>query len=506
MPILRPASRLGPYEIVEMLRMGGMSCIYLAKWLPAEGNPPVFLAVKVANTAADVPHKSNQPAEDLESFYYESLNNEVEILKRLHHPGIVRLYPVPWGIKKDPYIVRATNVGGAPWFFAMEYLEGGSVAQLMEQGTVEPKLAVEIAYQVTQALDYMHAKGYAHLDVKPDNILLRRQTGPDSGAGPQAVLTDFGIAQRHQQAAPEAGSLPYTAPELVAVMTGAVAPELIVDGPPVDIYGIGVLLYQMLTGHLPFGAQDDMGVTTAILKGEPTKPSVYVPELAGPIEDLILKTLRREPAARPKADELVRLLDSALSPRRFDAETALPRPAANPRPPATMWFFAGTTLLLAAVVLAQLMFWGPLRPLRMIGPSPVPTIAATAAPTKTSVPSRAPTATARPTGTPPPSPSPTKAATFTALPPTEAPAVLPTSTPVNTRTATPSRTPLPTATATATPTPSALPSLLETRTPMATETATASASLLETRTPQGMPTRATLGIRTPLAPAEPPTP
>ena len=445
MPVLRSHSRLGPYTVVEMLRIGGMSSIYLADWQSSETTSTLRVAVKVANTTADVVEERDSPAGDLESFYFEALSNEVEVLKKLRHPHIVHLFAIPWGIKKDPYIARATSVLGAPWFCVMEYLEGGSVTQMMEEhGPLEPKIAIEIAYQVTTALDYMHAKGYAHLDVKPDNILLRQALSSDVTVQPQAVLIDFGIARRHHQRGLEAGSLPYMPPELLPLTTGALAPELLVSAPPVDVYAVGVLLYQMLTGHLPFTNRTNGGITTAIQQSEPTRPSVYNPAVGEPLEDLILQAMQKAPGQRPTAQELALMLDGVLSPRRFCMPTADAAVAPAGRPRRNMWsrVFAGTTAFLALTSLAQALVWGPLRPPGAPPGTPGPVLSGEALPSPSA--SLLPTNTASPTPTVAHEAVPAPAAT--ALPratETQPPAPA-TATAVSTRTPLPSETPRPT--------------------------------------------------------------
>jgi serine/threonine protein kinase len=445
MPVLKTGSRLGPYTVLELLRVGGMACIYLAEYTPPAGGVSTRVAVKLANTAADVPRDRTKSAAELEAFYYEALSNEVEVLKKLHHPNIVRLQPIPWGIKRDPYIARATNVTGAPWFYAMDYLPGGSVAQLTEtHKPLESKLAVEIAYQVALALDYMHAKGYAHLDVKPDNILLRASLGGEGGeppqdpqaiALPQAVLIDFGIARRHQQQGLEAGSLPYMPPEMIPLVNGTRAPELAVSSPPVDIYAVGVLLYQLLTGHLPFSGRNDSHVTTAILRSDPTRPSVYNHELPENLEELVLQIMQKDPERRPSAQELVLLLDGAVSPRVFapaaGANAAVLSRTRN-RDRQRLRVYAGAAILFAALSVGQLL-WQLKRDANLAN-QPA-SIVATATVASLLTP---PTATfgVAVTATPVVA-TPIIAAPATATPPPTLP-VYATATPVNTRTPTPS--------------------------------------------------------------------
>ena len=116
---------------------------------------------------------------------------------------------------------------------------------------------MEIAYQVGVALDYLHGSGYAHLDIKTNNIALRRSLVPDTP--PEAVLIDFGAAQKAlRRAEVEAGALMYLPPERVAVLVGNRPPETVVNKPAADVYALGITLYRMLTGDFPSAASATM--------------------------------------------------------------------------------------------------------------------------------------------------------------------------------------------------------------------------------------------------------
>jgi eukaryotic-like serine/threonine-protein kinase len=313
---LVPYSELGPYTILKLLRKGGMASIYLAEWRSDLDAEPVQVALKVANPVTDVASWRERPADSPPSFYDESLSNEVEILRKLRHPGIVHIFPIPWGIKRNPYIVRAANVASSPWFCAMEYLTGGSVAQLLErEGVLNVYLATEIAYQVTSALDYVHSKGYAHLDVKPDNLLLRHSL--QEHARPEVVLIDFGISQFAPHGNVPAGSLPYMPPEQVMWVTRLAPTDSSPAGGAIDVYSVGVLLYKMLTGALPFGGRAQANIINNILNQEPVKASHFNAQISPSVDALIQRTLVKDPARRPTVSELVWLLDEAVPPPRF---------------------------------------------------------------------------------------------------------------------------------------------------------------------------------------------
>jgi len=177
------------------------------------------------------------------------------------------------------------------------------------------QLAVEIAYQVTTTLDYVHSKGYAHLDVKPDNLLLRHRL-PDH-ARPEVVLIDFGISQFAPHGTVPAGSLPYMPPEQVMWVIRAAPTDSPPAGGAIDVYAVGVLLYKMLTGALPFGGRTQANVIHNILNQEPVKVTHFNANVSTSLDSLIQRTLIKDPARRPTVSELVWLLDEAVPPPRF---------------------------------------------------------------------------------------------------------------------------------------------------------------------------------------------
>ena len=305
---LKPGYRIGPYVISYRLPggKGGMADAYVAtRHLEQKLVQEVVLKIM----------KSGVSDEQTQDFFSEAINNEVETLKRLHHPHIVHLYPISWGTRRNPYIARVTTLPNQPWFYAMEYLRGGSIKQILRDHKSLPVgIAVEITYQLSLALDFMHSKGVSHLDIKPENVLLRYPL--EKGYPLEAVLIDFGIARR-KQVHTLAGSLPFMPPERVKVLKGSSPPEKMGENEPVDIYGLGVTLFQMLTGKLPFSGRTKSGITTAILTQTPTAPSTYNRAVPPPLDEVVWRMLDKEPQNRPRAAEIHLLLDEALAPPRF---------------------------------------------------------------------------------------------------------------------------------------------------------------------------------------------
>ncbi len=310
MPDVQVGSRIGPYQVDAVLpgNKGGFAQVATAHRVTNDTHEVV--AIKVARTDAGTPGDPDAAA--------RALGNEVEILRVLKHPGIVHIFPVQTDERRYAYMARAVNLPNRPWYFVMEYLAGGTTEDLIRQrGALAPALAVEIAHQVGAALDYIHSSRYAHLDIKTNNIVFRRPLARN--IPPEAVLIDFGAAQKSlRRAEVEAGALMYLPPERVEVLVGNRAPESVVDKAAADVYALGITLYRMLTGDLPFRGKRDH-VTTAILTEAPTHPMqinrelVKLPDLDG----LIMHMLEKDPLRRPSIKEVLTRLDQIVAPPRF---------------------------------------------------------------------------------------------------------------------------------------------------------------------------------------------
>jgi hypothetical protein len=318
---IRAGSRVGPYKIVapleEAVRAGGTSTLFLAQLAQVDGSQLVIVKLVPAR----------EGGEGGGFFELDALRKEVEVLQKIRHPGIVKIYPIPFrNGRREHYISRATNVPGKPWYCALEHLGGGSLeSRLQELSFLPLGEAVEIAYQIGSALDYMHASGYVHWDVKPDNILFRHPRSENgNGVGTiEAVLTDFGIARSSHEPAVVAGSVRYMSPERLRVHLGEIPPDQIMDQRPADVYALGLVLYEMLAGDLPFAAEDIEGIKAAILEETPIPLTDFNPEVPAVVEDIIFQALNKHPAARPAVGEMVTMLDKAVPAPRVGVQTLL---------------------------------------------------------------------------------------------------------------------------------------------------------------------------------------
>ena len=306
---LPAGSRLGPYEIVAPLGAGGMGVVYRAhdprlgrdvaiKLLPdiAEGNAPRARLLQEARTAAS-----------------------------LNHPHICTVYDVG-------------DTGGIP-FIAMELVEGETLREAIARGHFSADRACRIGRQLAEGLEYAHARGVIHRDFKSANIVLT----PNE----QAKIMDFGIAVRSamptdqtrtiskEHAAPHiAGTIGYMAPE---VLQGADA------NVRSDIWSLGVVLYEMVSGRSPFQQATDSDVIAAILRDPPAPlPSGTPAGLARVIE----RCLSKEPSNRPGHAGEVALALEIAGPR---STTDKVEPTPTSRSVKARWLVVATALVLAVV-------------------------------------------------------------------------------------------------------------------------------------------------------------
>jgi serine/threonine protein kinase len=267
--------QLDEYRLDVLLGQGGMARVYrgldvrLKRWA----------AIKVidARFRAD-------------SEYMKRFEREAQAIAQLEHPHIVRLY-------------RYGEANGL-LYMAMQYIEGADLdavlATYREDGELIPsKDASRIVREVCLALDYAHSKGVVHRDVKPSNIMLDKEGN--------AILTDFGLALLTEVGTRGEifGSPHYVAPEQAISSAGVV--------PQSDLYSIGVILYEMFTGELPFDADEPLDVGRLHMTEPPPPPRKLRPEISPKLEVVILKTLAKEPEDRyPSGSALADALDHAL--------------------------------------------------------------------------------------------------------------------------------------------------------------------------------------------------
>jgi serine/threonine-protein kinase len=216
--------------------------------------------------------------------FVERFRREASSAAGLQHPNVVSVFD------------RGTYEGSH--YIAMEYVEGASLNDLIERGLSVPE-AVEIVRQVLAAARYAHANGIVHRDLKPQNVLV--------DADGRARVTDFGIARAGASEITQTGSVLGTAQYL--------SPEQ-AQGLPVtaasDIYSIGVMLYEALTGRVPFEAESPVSVALKQVSERPRPPSELNPSVSRALDAVVLKALAKDPSNRfASADEFLAALDAA---------------------------------------------------------------------------------------------------------------------------------------------------------------------------------------------------
>lgn len=301
---------VGNYRIVEKVGEGGMGAVYRAL--------DVMLDREVAIKAIR-PDLSREPQ------IVERFRSEAKILARVSHPAIATIYSFFYENEE--------------LFLAMEFVRGRSLSKVLEaEGAIPWPRAVPLFRSALEGIAAAHREGIVHRDLKPDNLMLTE--------GGRLKVMDFGIARM-------AGSSHLTRTGLLVGTLRYMAPEQI-KGEEVDrrtdVYALGVVLYQMLTGRVPFEGASDFAILKAQIEDPPVPPGIHVPGLPGWLERAVLRALEKDPARR---FQTVEELDDALTrgePTRLGApvptgpvdddptvylpRTATPVPAPPPPPPA----------------------------------------------------------------------------------------------------------------------------------------------------------------------------
>ncbi|HHW43609.1 MAG TPA: Stk1 family PASTA domain-containing Ser/Thr kinase, partial [Desulfotomaculum sp.] len=246
------------YEILEQLGGGGMAIVYKGR--------DTFL-----NRLVTI--KMLRPEFSSDQDFTRRFRREAQAVASLSHPHIVSIYDV--GQEEGVQ------------YLVMEYVDGEDLKTLIRrEGALDAERAVQIALQVLEALEHAHENNIVHRDIKPHNILLTK-----SG---RAKLTDFGIAREATAATVTqtdtiVGSVHYLSPEQAR---GEVA------GPKSDIYSLGVVLYEMLTGTVPFAGDSPISVAIKHIQEEPEPPSRRNPAIPPALEQVVLRALAKNPGQR----------------------------------------------------------------------------------------------------------------------------------------------------------------------------------------------------------------
>jgi serine/threonine protein kinase len=253
MPSLE-GTALGHYRLLRLLGRGGMAEVYLAH----DENMDREVAIKVVG---------GNNADYLERFW-----REVEAIDKLPHEHILPAFDYD---------------DDGPWhYLVMLYAPGGTLRDLLESGPLSPPDAGHLLDQIASALQFAHDNGIIHRDIKPSNMLMRDKS--------YIYLADFGLAKVME------GTSELTLTGALLGTPEYMAPDL-AEGPATtssDIYALGIVLYQMVTGHLPFTAETPVAVYWKQLRDDPFPPSLLNSALSPAIDDVIMKALEKDPVKR----------------------------------------------------------------------------------------------------------------------------------------------------------------------------------------------------------------
>jgi serine/threonine protein kinase len=265
----------GDYELIAPIAKGGMGVVYKAR--QRKLNRIVAVKMILSGQFAD--------ASDIERFYAEA-----EAAAGLSHPNIVAIHEVG-------------EVNGQH-FFSMDYIEGQSLAALVQENPLPPRRAAELVRTIAEAVQFAHDNGVIHRDLKPANVLLDRRQRP--------LITDFGLAKQvsSQSQRTMAGSIMGTPSYMPPEQASGKIDQI---GPWSDVYALGAILYELLTGRPPFRAASPFETIRQVLQTEPLSPRLLNPGVPKDIETICLKCLQKErhrryASAQELADELGRFL------------------------------------------------------------------------------------------------------------------------------------------------------------------------------------------------------
>src|SRR5687767_14409518 len=265
---------VGPYHVISQLGAGGMGEVYRAR------DPRLSreVALKVIRRVLSV-------GRDAQDDTLDRLLREAILASALNHPNIVTIYE--------------TGVVDADRYIAMELIEGTTLRQVAAQGLAVGR-AIGIARQVSEALAVAHAAQIVHRDIKPDNVMVR----PDG----YAKLLDFGLARVQPETVTVGSTGPGTEAGLLLGTIGYMAPEQArgeIISQEADVFALGVMMYELVTGRHPFMAASQLGTLHALMWESPEPPSFVNSELPRAIDQLIAEMLQKDPRLRPGASEVM---------------------------------------------------------------------------------------------------------------------------------------------------------------------------------------------------------
>ena len=279
----RIGSTIAGYRIERLLGRGGMGTVYLAEDIALGRSVALkLLSERLSHDEA----------------FRERIRIESRLAASIDHPNVIPIY-------------EAGQASEATLFIAMRYVKGSDLKQILRsEGALEQERAIELLAQVAKGLDAAHARGLIHRDVKPSNVLVA--VGDDGSE--HVYLADFGLTQTFDspEAARESitlsGSSDYVSPEQIRGTRADRAS---------DLYALGCVAYECLTGEVPFPRHSEMEVLVAHMNEVPPRPSTVNQALPGRLDDVIARVMAKEPDRRyGSATELIDSIQEACVPQR----------------------------------------------------------------------------------------------------------------------------------------------------------------------------------------------
>src|SRR6476659_7025877 len=250
----------GDYELLEEIGRGGQGVVYRARQKSL--NRTVALKVIGLGQWSSTPH-------------LKRFRHEAEAAARLEHPQIVPIYEIG---ERD-----------GSCYFSMQFIEGGQLDQILKREPMSPRRAAELLVKIARTVQFAHEHGILHRDIKPGNILL------DASGDPH--LTDFGLARLVESESIVTHTLDVLGTPSYMATEQAIGNNAQVTG-ATDVYGLGAVLYQLLTGHPPFAGGTTYETIKLLLDTEPRQPRLLNPKIDRDLSTICLKCIEKDPKRR----------------------------------------------------------------------------------------------------------------------------------------------------------------------------------------------------------------